>query len=57
MPLAQARSRIVHRVRSWPRRTVIALALVAIVLIGARLALPSVVKHQVNQRLAAIPGY
>lgn len=57
MPLAQARTRLVHRVRSWPRRTVIALAIVAVVLIGARIAMPSVVKHQVNQRLAAIPGY
>lgn len=57
MPLAQARSRIVHRVRSWPRRTVIALAIVASVLAAARIAMPSVVKHQVNERLAAIPGY
>lgn len=57
MPLAQARSRLVHRVRSWPRRAVIALAIVATVLIGARVAMPSVVKYQVNKRLAAIPGY
>lgn len=57
MPLTQARSRLIHRVRSWPRRTVIALAIVAAVLIGARIAMPFVVKHQVNARLAAIPGY
>lgn len=57
MPLAQARSRVVHRVRSWSRRTVIALVIVAVVLFGARIALPHVVKSQVNARLAAIPGY
>lgn len=55
--MPSAPTRIVHRVRSWPRRTVIALAIVAVVLIGARIALPYVVKHQVNERLADIPGY
>ena len=57
MPLRNIHSRIAHRVRSWPRRLVISLAVIAAVLIAARIALPFVVKHQVNQRLAAIPGY
>jgi hypothetical protein len=52
-----SRSRIVHRVRSWPRRTLIAIGIVAAVLIAARLALPYYVKHQVNERLGSIPGY
>lgn len=57
MPAALADSRVARRVRSWPRRTVIAITIVAVGLIGARIALPHVVKHFVNQRLAAIPGY
>jgi len=50
-------SRVVQRVRAWSRRAVITLGVVLVVLIAARIALPSIVKHQVNQRLAAIPGY
>jgi hypothetical protein len=57
MPLRETGSRVVQRVRAWPRRVLIAIVVVAIVLIGARVALPYVVKHQVNQRLASIPGY
>ena len=48
---------LLHRVRRWPRRVVITLAVIALVLIGARIALPYVVKDQVNQRLQSIPGY
>jgi hypothetical protein len=36
---------------------VLALAVVAVLLLAARIALPFVVKHQINARLAAIPGY
>lgn len=49
--------KILHRVRSWPRRTVITLAIIALVLVAARVALPYVVKQKVNERLASIPGY
>jgi hypothetical protein len=50
-------SRIVRHVRAWPRRVLLTIAAVVVVLIAARIALPFIVKHQVNQRLAAIPGY
>lgn len=50
-------SRIIQRVRRWPRRLLLALGVAAALLIAARLALPSVVKRQVNARLAGIPGY
>lgn len=58
-PMAEdsLRSRILRRVRSWSRKTVIALAVIALVLIAARVALPFFVKYKVNQRLASIPGY
>ena len=32
-------------------------AIIGLVLLGARIALPFIVKHQVNQRFAVIPGY
>jgi hypothetical protein len=57
MANASTRSRLVHRVRSWPRRTSIAIVIVVLVLVAARVALPYVVKHRVNDRLASIPGY
>ena len=57
MPLRETSSRVVQRVRAWPRRVVIAIAVIAVVLIGARVAMPYVVKRQVNERLASIPGY
>lgn len=53
-PLAH---RIRHRVRSWPRRVVISVAVILVLLVLARVALPVVVKRQVNARLAGIPGY
>lgn len=57
MALRESCSRVVHRIRAWPRRALIAIAVVAGLLLAARLALPEVVKRQVNHRLAAIPGY
>ena len=57
MAAESSRSRIVQRVRSWSRRTLITIAVIALVLIAARIALPYVVEHKVNQRLASIPGY
>jgi hypothetical protein len=57
MAAEPSRSRIVRHVRSWPRRTVITIAVIALVLIAARIALPYIVKHKVNERLASIPGY
>ena len=57
MPIELSPARIVHRVRSWPRRTAITIGIIALVLIVARIALPYVVKNQVNDRLSSIPGY
>lgn len=51
------RPRIAHRVRRWPRRTVITIVVIVLVLVAARVALPYIVKDQVNDRLASIPGY
>lgn len=48
---------VVQHVRRWPQRIVITVMVVAVVLIAARIALPLVVKHQINGRLAEIPGY
>src|SRR5581483_8921191 len=50
-------SRVVQRVRRWPRRVVITLAVIIVVLVAARIAAPFVIKQQVNARLANIPGY
>lgn len=57
MAAEPTRSRLVRRIRSWSRRTVITLAIIALVLVAARIALPYVVKEKVNERLASIPGY
>ncbi|MEO5961156.1 MAG: DUF748 domain-containing protein [Opitutaceae bacterium] len=46
-----------QRVRAWPRRVVFVVAAIAVVLLAARIALPFVVKRQVNARLQHIPGY
>lgn len=48
---------LVHRVRAWPRRVLITIAVIAVLLVAARIALPHVVKRQVNARLQEIPGY
>ena len=50
-------SKFVRRVRSWPRRVVVTVLVLAGLLLAARLALPAVVKHLVNARLQRIPGY
>lgn len=50
-------SKIIQHVRSWPRRVVITVAVVAAILVAARLALPHVVKRMVNDRLDRVPGY
>ncbi|HVU17482.1 MAG TPA: DUF748 domain-containing protein [Candidatus Didemnitutus sp.] len=50
-------SPVVREVRRWPRRTVITLAIIVVVLAAARLALPSYLRGAINRRLAAIPGY
>ncbi len=49
--------RIVQHVRRWPRRVLITVLVVAVVLLAARLAMPFFVKRAVNQRLASVPGY
>ena len=50
-------SPFLQRVRAWPRRVVVTVAVIAALLLAARLALPTVVKRLVNDRLQAIPGY
>lgn len=50
-------SRIVRRVRAWPRRVTVTLTVLIVVLVAVRLALPSFVRAQVNRRLDHIPGY
>ncbi|HUR59959.1 MAG TPA: DUF748 domain-containing protein [Opitutaceae bacterium] len=49
--------RIVEHVRRWPRRVVITVGIILLVLLAVRLALPSIVKQQVNARLQSVPGY
>jgi len=48
---------LLRHVRSWPRRVVITVAVVAAVLLGARIALPYAIQRLMNDRLARIPGY
>lgn len=50
-------SRVVRRIRAWPRRTAITVGVLLVVLAAARIALPFVVKRQINARLESIPGY
>ena len=50
-------SQLLQRVRSWPQRVVITITLIAVILLGARIAMPYVVKRMVNDRLQRIPGY
>src|ERR1035437_7989913 len=50
-------SHLLQRVRAWPRRVVVTAAVVAVVLLAGRIALPFVVKRMVNDRLQRIPGY
>jgi hypothetical protein len=53
-PVVQAAQK---HLRRWPRRTVITMAAVGLFLLAMRIALPFVLKQQINRRLAAIPGY
>lgn len=46
-----------QRIRSWPRKAVITVAVVAVVLLAARIALPFVLQRMMNTRLERIPGY
>jgi hypothetical protein len=46
-----------HRVRSWPRKVVVTVAIVAAVLVAGRVALPLAVRRVMNGRLERIPGY
>jgi hypothetical protein len=55
--MAVRNSKLLQRVRSWPRRVVVAITLIAVLLLGARIAMPYVVKRMVNDRLQRIPGY
>lgn len=57
MSLETATSRVKQRVRAWPRRVVITVVVLIALLLAGRIAMPYVVKKQVNERLAAIPGY
>ncbi|HVU35220.1 MAG TPA: DUF748 domain-containing protein [Opitutaceae bacterium] len=49
--------KLVQRVRSWPRRVVITVGVIVLVLAGIRIALPYVIRNQINTRLKNIPGY
>jgi hypothetical protein len=46
-----------HRLRRWPRRVVLIVATLAVLLLAARLALPGLLKSAINQRLEQVPGY
>jgi hypothetical protein len=57
MAFRKAGTPLVHRVRRWPRRVLVTIAVIVVVLVAARIALPYVVKDQINKRLASVPGY
>src|SRR5450759_484766 len=50
-------SNLLRRVRSWPRRVVVTVAVLAVLMLAGRIALPFVVKRLVNERLQQIPDY
>ena len=50
-------SKLLQRVRSWPRRAVVTIGVIIVLLLGARIAMPYVVKQIVTDRLHRIPGY
>jgi hypothetical protein len=50
-------SHLIRRVLSWPRRVVVTVTVIALLLLTARVASPLVAKHLVNQHLEQIPGY
>ena len=43
--------------RRWPRRTLLVLVVVGVLLVAARLALPAVLRSAINARLDKIPDY
>ncbi len=55
MPVSS--SPFLRRVRSWPRRVVLVVAVIAGLLLAARVALPFVAKRLINDRLHRIPDY
>jgi len=57
MHMNPRRPHIVERVRRWPRRVLITVATILVVLVAARIALPYIVAGQINRRLKDIPGY
>jgi hypothetical protein len=48
---------LVARITRWPRRTLITLAVIVVVLIAARIAAPFAVRDAINRRLSRIPDY
>lgn len=50
-------SKVVQAACNWPRRVIITVACLIVLLLVARIALPHVVKHLVNERLGRIPNY
>jgi hypothetical protein len=48
---------VVARVSRWPRRTLLTLGIVFVILAAARIAAPFLVKNAINKRLAKIPDY
>lgn len=48
---------VAPRRRRWPRTLIVVLVVLAVLLIAARLALPFVLKREINRRLQEIPGY
>lgn len=50
-------ARVVQRVRAWPRRVLYIIAAVIVAVVAVRLALPYLIRNQINRRLKEIPGY
>lgn len=50
-------AKIVRHVRAWPRRVLITVVTLVVLLVAARVAMPWVVRDQINKRLENIPGY
>lgn len=45
------------RLRAWPSRTIGIVVTLVVVLIAARLALPSFLQREINRKLSDVPGY
>jgi hypothetical protein len=50
-------SHLLRRVRSWPRRAVVTVIVIVVLLLAGRIAAPFVAKFVVNEHLERIPGY